>query len=129
MGVLPVNKARLVAQLLVKRFMAEGSISVVPQRLGSAEEGMQLAAAKNKPALWKETEAFAGVAVQAVGHEEGREKPGVVVYATKGSARAFKSLPKAIDDVPVGVKNIGLVSVHPDKPAKATGEPNVYVRK
>ena len=57
-----MSKARLVAQLLMKRFMAQGNLAVAPQRLGSAEDGLQLAAARHKTEVWEETSAFSGLA-------------------------------------------------------------------
>jgi hypothetical protein len=128
---MPVNKARLVAQLLFKRFLADGALAAIPYSLASADEGFQLAAAKRRPDLWEETHAFAGLAVQGVGYEEGKEKPGVVVYVTKGAARELRRFPKEIDGVPIEVRKIGLVSIRPEqtKPGKATREPNIYVRK
>ena len=126
---MPVGKARSVAQLLMKRFMAQGNLTVVPQRLGSIEEGMQLVGSQNKKEVWEETLAFSGLAVQAVGHEEGKENPGVVVYVTKGSTRALRRFPKTVDDVSVEIMKIGLVSVRPDQAGKPTREPGIYLRK
>lgn len=125
---MPVSKARLVAQLLWRRFMAEGSLAIFPQqRLGSADDGMRFASAKNKETAWHETYAYAGLAVSAVGHHDG-ETPGVIIYVSKASATALKSVPKEIDGVAVTIRKIGLISISPDKAAKATGEPRVYKR-
>lgn len=124
-----MSKARLVAQLLAKRFMAEGRMTVIPQSIGSVEEGMQLASSRNKPNAWTETAAFAGLSVQAVGVEEGKAEPGVIIYATKGTAKSFKSLPKEIDEVRIVVRKIGLVSVNPDQANNATTEPKTHLRK
>jgi hypothetical protein len=125
---MPVSKARLVAQLLMKRFMAQGNLAVAPQRLGSAEDGLQLAAARHKTEVWEETSAFSGLAVQAVGYEEGKENPGVVVYVTKGSAKALRRFPRAIDDVSVEIVKVGLVSVRPDQAGKPSREPGIFLR-
>src|SRR4051812_41672636 len=111
----PVSKARLVAQLLAKRFMAEGRMAVVQQPIGSVDDAVQLAASRHKPLVWEQTAAFSGLSVQAVGVEEGKDEPGVVIYAAKGAAKAFKILPKEIDGVKVSVRRIGLVSVNPDQ--------------
>ena len=62
---------------------------MVPHARGSVDEGLQLAAARHKRDAWEETCEFSGLAVQAVGYEEGKEDAGVVVYVTKGSARRF----------------------------------------
>jgi hypothetical protein len=80
-----VTKARLVAHLLAKRFMVEGKMAVVPQRIGSPEEGMQLAASKNKEEAWQETAAFGSLMIQAVGFRENGAKAEVVVGVSWGS--------------------------------------------
>jgi hypothetical protein len=108
--------------------MAEGSLAVVPQRLGSSAEGMQLAAAKNKTNLWEETRPFSKLAVQAVGVRPGADDQGVVVYVSKGTARLLKSLPKEIEDVPIIVRKIGLVSIRAEQVNKAMWEPNVFLQ-
>ncbi len=123
-----MNKARLVAQFLMKRFMAQGNLTANPQRLGYVEEGMQLASAPQKRELWEQTLAFAGLAVHAVGYEEGKEEPGVVVYVTKGSSRFLKRFPTAIDDVPVEIEKVGLISVRPDLAGKPPREPHIDAR-
>lgn len=106
--------------------MAEGSLAVFPQqRLGSADDGMKLASARHKEAAWHDTLAYAGLSVSAVGHREG-EDPGVIVYVSKGSARALKPVPKELDGIPVTIRKIGLISISPDKAGKVTGEQMVY---
>ncbi len=127
LGDRPVNKAKLVAQLLMKRFLAQGNLSVVPQRIGSPDDAMQFAASRQKKEIWDETAPFTGLAVQAVGIEEGKDNPGVVVYVVKGSTRDLKRFPKTIDGVPVQLLKIGLVSLRPDQAGKATREPNAFL--
>jgi hypothetical protein len=112
----------------MKRFMAQGNLTVIPQRLGYVEEGMHLASASHKREIWEQTCAFAGLAVQAVGYEEGKDDPGVTVYVTKGSAGELKRFPDTIVDVSVKIVKVGLISVRPDQAAKPTREPRIYVR-
>jgi hypothetical protein len=122
-----VSKARLVAQILSKRFLAEGSIAVMPQqRMGSDADGMHLASSKHKPDLWPQTAPFSGLAVQAVGHGVGPEGPVVVIYISKG--RAVKGLPEEMDGVPIVVRSAKLISVSPERASKVTGEKKVYLR-
>ena len=124
-----MSKARLVAQLLGKRFLAEGCLSVMPQqRLGSDADGMRLASSRNKADLWPQTLAFSGLAVQAVGHGNGPSGPEVVIYVSKSSARALRGLPEEMDGVPISVRKAGLISVSPDRASRVTGEPKVYIR-
>jgi len=133
---LSVSRARVVAQLLAKRFMIEGKMTVVPQRLGSPEEGNLLAAKAKEEVAWGETFAFASVAVQAVGYSDGidsesseKPKPEVVIYASKILVKEIKSLPPFIDGVKVRVQKIGLVSVHPYDVEGVATEPNAYTRE
>ena len=109
--------------------MAEGSLAVLPQqRIGSADEGMRLASSRQKPAVWDETMAYAKLTVSAVGHQEGKVGGGVVVYVSKGSAKALKGLPAELDGVSITIRKAGLISISPGAMGKVTGDPNVYKR-
>ena len=109
--------------------MAEGSLAVLSQqRIGSADEGMQLASARHKEKIWEDTQAYAPLAVSAVGHQDGKEGGGVVLYVSKGSAKALKAFPKEIDGVPIMIRNVGLISINPSQVGKFAGEPKVYSR-
>jgi hypothetical protein len=108
--------------------MLQGNLAVAPQKLGSAEDGLQLASAKHKEQAWEATYAFSGLAVQAVGYEEGKEDPGVVVYVTKGSAKALMRFPRELDGVSVEIMRIGLVSVRPDQAGNPSREPGIFLK-
>lgn len=109
--------------------MAEGSLAVLPQqRIGSTSDGMQLASARHKEEAWDATLAYAMLAVSAVGHQEGKANGGVVVYISKGSAKALKAVPKEIDGVPIVIRKVGLISINPAQAGKYSGEPKIYTR-
>ncbi len=89
---------------------------------------MQLAAIQNAQPLWDASEAYVGMEVQAVGFEHGKENPGVVIYATKGSARDFRKLPVEVNGVSVTIRKIGGVNIKPELAHGNTGQPHVFER-
>lgn len=108
--------------------MAQGSMAACPRmQLASEEEGRLLAARRHKVGAWTETKAFAGLAVSAVGHGTG-DDAGVIVYVSKGSAKALRSVPEEIDGVPITVRKIGLITINPERAGKVTGDPKVYLK-
>jgi hypothetical protein len=133
-----VTKARFVAQLLSKRFMAEGKIQASSHRIGSLDDGLQLAAAKDKEGAWEETGAFSKLVVTSVGVREGKyglgpeeiAKPEVVILAAgKPTARFLKSLPKEIDGVAITVSASTQIGISPDQAIGDTTDPKVYTHK
>lgn len=68
---------------------------------------------------------FSGLAVQAVGYEEGADEPKIHVYVTKGRHQERDIGP---DGVPVVVDRVGRVMVRPETAAAATHRGNVFER-
>jgi hypothetical protein len=64
-------------------------------------------------------EGFAGLAVQSVGYTDGGETEAVVIYVTKGSKRALKSLPDSVEGVPVITEVMGRLKAGPSAAASA----------
>jgi hypothetical protein len=121
------DKAKLVAKLLSRRFLTEGKYSLAAGRTGQPGSGMKLAGTQK--AIWEETAGFDDVAVQAVGHEVGVDEPKVVIYATKGSDRAFKKLPQELNGVEVRVRKIGPVTIKPELASGTSGQGQMFLRK
>jgi hypothetical protein len=71
---------------------------------------------------------FSGLAVQAVGYEEGSEEPKVHVYLTRGSVRQMRALPDRVDDVPILLHRMGPITVRPDTVAASTNRGNIFER-
>jgi hypothetical protein len=130
-----VTKARLIAHLLAQRFLIEGKMAVVPRKVGSADDVIQLAAKMKKEEAWEGTVAFANVGVQAVGYSDGAEsesgektKPYVAIYVAKGLVKDIKALPATLDGVDVLPRRIGLISVHPEDVDGVETEPHVFTK-
>jgi len=73
-------------------------------------------------------EAFSGLALQSVGFEVGTKTPAVHIYLTRGAARQIKELPENIEEVPIRVHKMGLVSVRPEAMAGSTNRGNIFQR-
>ena len=130
-----MSKARDAAHILAMRFMVAGKMAVVPRSIGTADEGIQLAAKLHKEGAWEETQVFVNLGVQAVGYSDGIESesgvkspPEVVVYAAKTTVKEIKELANAVvAGVQVRVRKIGFVTVHPDEADGVETEPHAYV--
>ena len=71
---------------------------------------------------------FAGLAVQAVGCEEGVDNPKVHIYLTRASAKLLKSVPAEIEGVPVRAHKMGPIIVRPEAAASATNHGYLFER-
>jgi hypothetical protein len=74
-------------------------------------------------------EAFASLAVQSVGFEEGVEDPKVHIYLTRGSSKLIRSLPREIDGVPIRAHKMGNITVRPEAAAAATNRGYLFERQ
>lgn len=129
-----MTKARFIAQLLSKRFMAEGRITA-SKPIGSLQDGLQLASAKNKASAWNETEAFSPLSVMSIGVREGKQDqedgqksaPEVVIFATgRPTARLLKALPREIDGISIVVARSTGIGINPDQALGDTTDPKLY---
>ena len=119
------------AQDLTARFLKAGSFTSAPP-LKSLPGWAAPALAKREEL---ELEAafveggFAGLSVQAVGHEEGGKEERVHIYVAKGSRRAIRELLTDGETVPVEVNRIGKLVVRPEQAATATNRGNLYIHE
>lgn len=125
-----MSRAREVAQQLAARFLEHGNYALAtPMNLKSLHSIMPAATANPVFGDFFDEGGFAGLAVQSVGYEEGAREPKVHIYVTKGSAKAFKSLPKEQDGVEIQVNKMGKLVVRPEQASSATNQGNVFERK
>ncbi|MEX2141649.1 MAG: hypothetical protein WD894_20455 [Pirellulales bacterium] len=101
-------KPSKLATLLTDKFLHEGNFELA----GSPTTELTQASARAFGEF--SDDAFANLSVQAVGYaEEGSEEEAVYIYVTKGTKRAFASLPEEVGDVPIIVENVGKIIVRP----------------
>ena len=75
-----ISKAKKVAHLLSRQFLADGSFKLATGQIGA---GMVPAASKRDSLIYEEIHGIHGIAVQAVGYEVGTDEPAVVIYALR----------------------------------------------
>ena len=75
-----------------------------------------------------ELEAFGGLAVQAVGYEEGVDNPAVHIYLARGSSKLIRSLPSEISGVRVNTQKMGPINVRPESTAASTNQGYIFER-
>ena len=133
-----MTNARFVAQMLSKRFLAEGKIVAASSSIGTREEGLRLASEQGKKDVWEKTEAFTKLAVVSVGFREGKHgldpdvdaKPEVVVFAAgRPPKKLIDSLPKIIDGVRVVVLKTAAAGINPEQAVTDTDEPKSFEYK
>jgi hypothetical protein len=123
-----ISGAQRVASLLAYAFLSDGKFSAtrgpveVPWLLDNFSAK---AAAAESADIHK---AFGDVSVQSVGSEEGPGKPKVHIYLSRGSARLIKSLPPAIDGVPIRAHRMGPITVRADAAAGANTAGHLFLR-
>jgi hypothetical protein len=120
--------ARLVGELLAEEFLREGYFTAARGPV-EVRATAAAAAASLDFDLAAPVEAFAGLEVQAVGHEVGIPDPRVFVYLTRGSAKAIKGVPREIGGVSIVARKIGNVVVRPDAAATVTNQGHYYERR
>jgi hypothetical protein len=121
--------AEEVATMLAYEFLREGRFSAAagPEEVSAL---VQAAAAGGYDRAEAEDRAagFGGIAVQAVGFEEGAPNPKVHIYLTHGSVRLVKSLPQDVDGVPVRAHRMGAITIRPEQASTATNQGHFFER-
>jgi hypothetical protein len=74
-------------------------------------------------------EPFGGLAVQAVGFDEGVPDPKVHIYLTRGSLRLINSMPDEVESVPVRMHKMGAITIRPEAAGTATNRGHLYERR
>jgi hypothetical protein len=126
-----MNNAQLVAELLTARFLEGGNfVSAVPMSDASLKQIMPASASSQLDIEQPFDEwGYAGLAVQAVGYEDGVSEPRVHVYVSKGSRKKTDSIPIQDGDVAIEVNRIGKLIVKPEQANAVTNSGNVFLRK
>jgi hypothetical protein len=125
-----MNSAEAVARRLTAWFLEQGSfVSAVPMSSSAVEKVVPAAAGDENFAPVFDSFGFAGLAVQAVGYEEGPSERRVHVYVAKGSRKAIESVPTSDGDVDIEVNRVGKLIVRPEQASAATNRGNLFIRK
>ena len=124
------TNAENLAKFLAARFLEDGcydGLGVALQRRSSG--GAPSAAATSALNEYFELEqGFAGLAVQSVGYTPGLNKEGVIIYVSKGSAKALKALPNELDGVPVTAHVMGKLKAGPIAAMSTMGHSHFFER-
>lgn len=106
--------AENLAKLLGQRFLELGSYDLTGERSGTGLSGAAAASNSSTQEYFGDFDVgVAGLAVQAVGYTKGAEHESVVVYVTKGSQKALKSISRTMQDIDVRVSNLGKLRASP----------------
>ncbi len=120
------REVAILAQQLAAAYLAAGNYAFSAPLNPDAIPGVMPAAAGAHVAdEYMEEVGFSGLAVQAVGYEEGTDDPKIHVYVTKGRHLEREVGP---NNVPVVVDRVGRVMVRPETAAAATHRGNLYER-
>ena len=107
--------AEQLARTFAARFLADGNYEALGSPTG--ERGFHaFSAATNSSALdsyFSSDDGFSGLAVQSVGYTRGAEREDVVIYVTKGSQRALKTIPGEVEGVRVVASVMGRLKTGP----------------
>ena len=124
-----MNKARAVTLRLAARFLEEGSYTAAAAMKGSSLARVipASAGAADVQPLFAEP-GFAGLAVQAVGYEDGADEPKVHIYVSKGSRKHVEALLTDEGEVEIEVNRIGKLIIKPEQANSATNRGHVFVR-
>ena len=123
--------AALVAEKLAIRFFQEGNFTAASELRGRHLDELAPATAQSDTdlePLFSES-GFAGLAVQAVGYEEGGSEERVHVYVSKGARRAIQQVPSSEGDVAIEVNKIGKLMIRPEQANSAGNRGHVFVRR
>jgi hypothetical protein len=122
-----MTSAELVAQKLAAKFLEDGNYTSAASMSGTAASLISAARGLDIGPLFRQP-GFAGLAVQAVGYEEGATSPRVHIYVAKGSRRAIEALPTADGEVAIEVNRIGKLMIQPGQAIQATRRGNMFLR-
>src|SRR5262249_51274052 len=124
------SSAEQVATMLAYEFLKEGKFSAAagPEEVPALVQATA-AAGYDSDVAEQRAAGFAGIAVQAVGFEEGPTNANVHIYLTHGSVRLMKSLPQEIDGVPVRAHRMGAITIRPEQASTATNQGYFFERR
>jgi hypothetical protein len=122
--------AEQLAKALAARFLEEGNYEALGAPLGDRSVTMFASAAATHALddYFEPEEGFAGLAVQSVGFTPGLDEERVIVYVTKGSQRALKSIPSEVQGVPVSAFLMGRLKAGPAPAMSTSGIGYFYER-
>ena len=108
---------------LAARFLEEGNYEALGTPLGerSLSRFAAPAATHALDDYFEPEEGLSGLAVQSVGFTKGLDEERVVIYVTKGSQRALKAIPSAVEGVRVCAHVMGKLRAGPAMSAAGTG--------
>ncbi len=125
-----MSLAEKVARNLAAWFLSQGQYAASGAMPG-AREGFVPAAAR-MPQLddqFEQRDDMSALAIQAVGHEVGVERPKVhVYYSGRGSRKALAAIPTAQGDVPIQINKIGALQIRPESSGSVGLPGSVYQR-
>jgi hypothetical protein len=119
-----------VAQKLAAKFLAQGNYTSAPSMKGSSLTGLLPAAASEEADVEEffDEAGFAGLAVQAVGHEVGSRRHKVHVYVTRASRKELLAVPTADGEVLIETNRVGRLVIQPEKAQESTHGGRVFER-
>jgi hypothetical protein len=110
-------KPSTLAKSLTEKFLNEGNFELAGSPTGHITQASTIGIGDF------DDDAFSNLSVQAVGCAESGDREAVYIYVTKGSKRAFTSIPTEIADVPIVIDNIGKIIIRP----RATSSNRGYI--
>lgn len=123
--------AESLAKTLAARFLEEGSYDALGAPLGERSLNLFATAAATQALneYFEPEDGFAGLAVQSVGFTPGLEEERVIVYVTKGSQKALKSIPHEVEGVPVSAYVMGKLKAGPAPAMSSSGCGHYFERQ
>ena len=123
--------AEELAKSLSARFLENGNYEAlgVPFSANAASAYAQAAAMSSLDDFFETDEGFSGLAVHSVGYTAGADEERVVIYVTRGSKKALKSLPHEVGDVAVETAVMGRLKAGPAPAMSGYGVGNLFERK
>lgn len=123
--------AEELAKSLSARFLENGNYEAlgVPFSANAVSAYAQAAAMSSLDDFFETDEGFSGLAVHSVGYTAGADEERVVIYVTRGSKKALKSLPHEVGDVEVETAVMGRLKAGPAPAMSGYGVGNLFERK
>jgi hypothetical protein len=125
-----MSPGELLADRLTAQFLENGNFMSAPGMKALPAMGVAPALAGREESEFGAAFAesgFAGLAVLAVGHEEGGPRERVHVYVAKGSRKAV-TMTAEDEEVEIVVNRIGKLAIRPEQAITTTHRGNLYMR-
>lgn len=122
--------AEKLAKTLAARFLEEGSYDALGAPLGEKTLNLFATAAATNflDDYFEPEDGFSGLAVQSVGYTPGLAEERVIVYVTRGSQKALKAIPQAVEGVPVSAFVMGKLKAGPVPAMSASASGHFFER-